>query len=98
MRFLTIKQLYLPKLFICYTHNSNLPKLWKERFNSFYMHCCIFATGTMSNIDRKLKHCKTIMLQIFPKIGISFLIFFRFRRQIKKNQYPHHTIFTKTVH
>ena len=93
-----IKQLNISKLFICYAHDSDLSILRQKRFNSFYMYGCILATGTMTDINGKLKHRKTITLQILPEIRIRFLVFLCFSRQIKLDKYPHNTIFTKTIH
>ena len=98
LHFFSIKKFYIPKLFVCNTHDSDMPKFWKKRFNSFYMYYSILATSTMTYINKKLKHCKTILLQILSEIRISLLFFLRFSRQIKKNKHPHNSIFTKAIH
>ena len=77
---LSVKQLNISKLFIRNTHDSDLPILWKKRFNSFYMHCCILTTSTMTDINGELKHRKAITLQILPKICIRLLVLLCFSR------------------
>ena len=72
----TIKQFDISKLFIRNTHNSDTSMLWNKRFNLFYMHSCILATGTMTDIDRKLKHCKSILCRFFLKSAYAFFSFF----------------------
>lgn len=61
-RFLSIKKFNIPKLLIRNTHDSDIPMLRKKRFNSFYMYGRILATSTMADINRKLKHRKSISL------------------------------------
>ena len=62
------------------------------------MYRRILAAGTVADVDGELKHRESVALQILSEIGISFLVFFRFRRQIEKNQHPHNPIFAETVH
>ena len=98
VRLFPVKQFYLAKLFVRNAHDSHLSIIREERFNSFYMYRCILAAGAMADINGKLEHRESIALQILPKIGIGFLVFLRFRRQIKKNQHPHDPVFTETIH
>ena len=52
------------------------------------MYCCILATSTVTYINGKLKHRKTIFLQILSEIRISLLFLLRFSWQIKKERAP----------
>ena len=57
---IAIKQLYVSKLFVCYANYPNFPISWQKRFHSFFMNLCILQTCTMTNINRELKHGKSI--------------------------------------
>lgn len=76
--FLAIKELNIAKLLVCDTENANLTKLGKERVNTFQVYVHILTTDTMSHIDAKLKHSKTIFLKILAEIGISLFILLGF--------------------
>ena len=60
MRFSSIKKFNPFELLICYTHNSNFSICGNKCRNSFNMYFHIFFTTTMTYINRKLKHCKSI--------------------------------------
>lgn len=72
------KQFHIPKLFIGDTENSYLASGRKEAFNSFDMHIGVFPTGTVPQVNRKLKHSEPILNQFFAKIRINFPIFLCF--------------------
>ena len=93
---LAIEYLYFSKLAVGNAQYSHFPIFGKEGPNTFCVDLHILFTGTMTDIYGELKHRKPIMLQVFAKIHIGFLVFLCFRWQIEEYKYPHNSIFRQT--
>ena len=61
MRFVSIEQFDVPKLFIGDAENADFPKLWQKGLYPFAMNLCILHTGAMADVDGELEHGKTIL-------------------------------------
>ena len=94
--FFALIEFHLSKLLIGNTQYSHLTEFGKHVFYPLYMYIGVFATWTMAQINRKLKHGKTVVDQFLAEIGVCLLLLFGFGWQIEKYQYPHNSIFTKT--
>ena len=98
MWLLPIKKLNVSKLLVCYAHYSDLSIFRKKRVDTLHVDFCILHTCTMAYINGELKHGEAILLQPLSEHGVFFYVFLCFCWQIKKNKYPHNSIFTKTIH
>ena len=95
--FMGTKYFHHAELFVGDTQNSDFSQRWKKTFNPFYVYISIFSTGAMAYIYRELEHCKAVLHQPFPKPSIGFAFLFCVGRQVKKNKYPHDTVFAESV-
>ena len=82
-RFLAEEYLDVAKLFVCDTHDAYFSKLRQDGFHPFPMYFSVFHTGTMANVNRKLKHGKAVSDQAFPEYGIFANVFLCFGRKVE---------------
>lgn len=92
----SIKNLDHPELFVGNRQNTNVPLLWKDCANPTHMHFGVFSTCAMTHIDGKLKHSKTILLEILPEARCRLPFLLSFSRQIEKDHHPQNAVFIKT--
>jgi hypothetical protein len=88
----------VPKLFICYTQDTDTASGRDKGLHSLDVNIGVLSTGTVPYVDGKLKHGKSIALQIFSKVCVTLLFFLGFCWKVEEDKYPHDTIFTETVH
>ena len=90
--FLAIEKLDVAKLLVRNSQDANIPIFWQCCFDALDMDIHVLAAGTMTDIDRELKHRKAITLQILSELGSSLAFFLGVCRQVKENENPHNSI------
>ena len=98
LRLAVTENLHFAKLLVGNTQNADVAKLGHERLHPLDMYLGVFIAWTMPQINRKLKHRETVGHDALAKSGVCLALFLRLRRQIKKHQYPHDSVFAKSVH
>lgn len=68
----TMIEFDLAKLFVGYADYPYTSVFRQTVFHSFDMHIGILATGTMTYVNRKLKHGKAVFQKAFVKFGVLF--------------------------
>jgi len=96
--FSAIEDFHISKLFVSDPQDTHFPGFGQDAFDTLNMHIGILRTGTMAQIDRKLKHCKAILQELLPKEGILLPRPLGVGRQIEQYQHPHNPIFAKSGH
>lgn len=96
--FMSIKYLYVAKLFVGYAEDSNIAKFGQERLYTLNVYCGILHAGAMADIDRKLEHGESVTAQILTKKRVSLFVFLGVGGQVEKYKYPHNSVFAKSVH
>lgn len=93
---MTIKKFNITKLLVGDTEDADIAVVWEEGLNSLDVDGGILHAGTMTHVDGKLEHRKTVFLNVLAKQSVGFDVFFRLCGQIKKNKYPHDMVFVKS--
>ena len=75
-------------------HNPDIPIFREQALNSADMDIRILNGRTLSQINGKLKHGKSVAQKLLPELGSHLALLLCFGRQIKEHKYPHNTIFT----
>lgn len=83
--FLAIEQFYVAKLFVGDAHNAYFSIRRQHILHTANMYICILRTRAMAEIDRELKHGKTILQQAFSEQSIVLSVFLGLRWEVEKN-------------
>ena len=95
--FRAIEHLHIPKLFVRDSENAHLAILGDDAADAPYVHLHILATGTVSDVDAKLKHRKAIANQVLAKVVIGLAVTLGLGGQVEENEKPHHSVFDKAA-
>ena len=98
LRFAITENLHIAKLFVSDTQDANVAELRHKRLYPLDVDLGVLSARAMSQINGKLEHRKAICHNALPEVGIRLAFLLRLRRQIKKHQHPHNSIFAEPVH
>ncbi len=93
-----VEQEHIRELLVRNTHDAYFTELGQGAFHTPYVHVGILRARAMAQVNGELKHRETILQQLLAELGCRLALLLRVRRQIKKYQYPHNSIFAKPVH
>lgn len=94
----TVKEFHCSKLLVGDAQNAHHAAFGQQRFHSPDVHVGVLFAGAMPQVDRKLKHHKTIFHDVLAKLSCNFALLFCFGWQVIEYQDPHNSIFTKALH